>query len=107
MTDENPDTDDLNNLVRKQQYQFNQLTYLFGVATVEQASMIDVVDLNLDERMTACIADGINRLKNLHHSPADQLELVRSMEAGQRLLLCMWIIEMDLLNKIQSRPYSE
>jgi len=105
MASEYPESDDLKNLLQNQQYQFNQLSLLFGAGTVEQASMIDIADLNLNEEMTASISNGITRLKQLKYKPDEQIQLVNRMSAGERLLLCMWIIEMDLLNKIQGQPY--
>ena len=87
------------------EFKDRQLTKLFGSEIVEQASLIDVVDLNLDEQMTAAITGGLNRLKQTRNDPAAQIALVIAMEPGEKLLLCMWIMEMDLLDKIQARPY--
>jgi len=103
MASEYPESDDLKNLLQNQQYQFNQLSLLFGADTVEQASMIDIADLNLNEEMTASISNGITRLKQLKYKPDEQIQLVNRMSSGERLLLCMWILEMDLLDKILSQ----
>ncbi len=81
---------------------YSKLSVLFGSDTVEQARLIDVVDLILDARMTACITNGLTRLKQLSNNPSAQKALLAAMEPGERLLLCMWIMEMDLLDKIQS-----
>jgi hypothetical protein len=83
-----------------------ELSYLFGSETVAQAALIDAADLNLNEVMTACITDGLTRLKQLRNDPGAQLALVRGMQPGERLVLCMWIREMGLLDKIQARPYT-
>jgi len=104
MTSENPESDDLKNLLEKRQNQFDELSLLFGRDTVEQASMIDIVDLNLNEEMTASISNGVTRLKHLKYNPDEQIQFINRMSSGERLLLCMWIIEMDLLNKIQEQP---
>ena len=80
------------------------LSRLFGADVVEQARRIDIADLNLNEEMTRCIASGINRLKDLKADPAAQTDLVKGMEPGARLLLCMWIMDMELLDRIQKRP---
>lgn len=79
---------------------YKGLSKLFGSDTVEQARLIDVVDLNMDERMTSTISSGLTRLKQLKNNPPAQFALVAQMEPGERLLLCMWIMEMDLLDKI-------
>src|SRR5688572_21705050 len=81
-----------------------ELAVLFGNEIVEQARLVDVVDLNLDERMTASISNGLTRLKQLRHDPASQRDLVAGMGAGEKLLLCMWIMEMDLWDRIEARP---
>ena len=79
---------------------YSKLTDLFGSDIVEQAGLIDAADLNLDERMTACITEGLTRLKQLRNDPASQRALLADMEPGEKLLLCMWIMEMDLFDKI-------
>jgi len=78
----------------------NELSRLFGQDIVEQARLVDVVDLNLDDRMTACITSGITRLKQKRGDFVAQQVMVATMEAGEKLLLCMWIIEMELMDKI-------
>jgi hypothetical protein len=78
---------------------------LFGRDTVEQARQIDIIDLNLNEEMTKCIANGVSGLKALKRDPAAQRNLIGDMEAGARLILCMWIMDMGLLEKIQERSY--
>ena len=78
-----------------------QLSSLFGSDTVEQACLIDVADLNLDEHMISCITNGLTRLKQMRNNPDAQISHVRTMEPGERLLLCMWILEMDLQEKIR------
>ena len=83
--------------------QYKELSKLFGSDIVEQAHLIDVVDLNMDERMTAAISMGLTRLKQLKNNPAAQIAQIAEMAQGERLLLCMWIMEMDLLDKIQGR----
>jgi hypothetical protein len=77
-----------------------KLTDLFDSDTVEQAHLIDVADLNLDDQMIACITGGLSRLKQLRNNPVAQKGLVAAMQPGERLLLCMWIMEMGLLDRI-------
>ncbi len=83
---------------------FNRdLFVLFGKETVKQASLIDVADLNLNEEMIKCITAGVTRLKQLQGNPDAQINLVKEMEPGERLMLCMWIMDMNLLEKIQEQ----
>ena len=82
-----------------------ELGFLFGTETVNLAYQIDIADLNLNEKMIDSISAGIRRLKELKHEREAQLGFVRSLEQGTRLLLCMWIMDMDLLGKIQDGSY--
>ena len=84
----------------------DELALLFGRETVETACQIDIADLNLNEKMTAVISAGVKNLKQLKRDPQAQLAFVNDMEQGARLLLCMWIMDMDLLDKIQDGPYT-
>ena len=82
-----------------------ELSCLFGADIVEQARLIDIADLNLTDEMTTGIGTGIRKLKELKHDPGAQQQWVRDQEPGMRLLLCLWIMDMDLLDKIQTRSW--
>ena len=82
-----------------------ELSFLFGEEVVEQVNHIDIADLNLNKDILESIASGVRQLKQLKSSPNAQLDLVNAMEPGARIVLCLWIMDMDLLNKIQSRSY--
>ena len=97
--------DDLEHSVKEDERLKAELTVLFGRETVELACQIDSADLNLNEKMTATIAAGIKQLKHLKHDRQAQVDLVNGMEPGARLLLCMWVMDMDLLEKIQDRSW--
>ncbi len=81
--------------------QARELAALFGEAIVEQARMVDIADLNMTDQMTAAIGDGIKHLKQLKGSPEQQRQWMEKQEAGLRLLLCLWIMDMGLLDKIK------
>lgn len=83
----------------------DELAFLFSRETVDLACQIDIADINLNEKMTDSISAGVKKLKQLKHDPQAQAEFTSKMEQGARLLLCMWIMDMDLLGKIQDRPY--
>ncbi len=82
-----------------------ELSYLFGEDLVEQARLIDIADLNLTDEMTAEIGEGVRHLKQLKHDPEAQRQWVSEQAPGLRLLLCLWIMDMDILDKIQTRSY--
>lgn len=82
-----------------------ELSFLFGEEVVEQARVLDIGDLNVTDEMTAAIREGIRQLKQLKGDPEAQRQWLEQQEAGLRLLLCLWIMDMDLLEKIQTRSY--
>lgn len=82
-----------------------ELSFLFGEEIIEQARLIDIADLNLHDDMTARIGEGMRQLKELKHDPEAQRHWVSEQSPGLRLLLCLWIMDMGLLDKIQERSY--
>lgn len=97
--------DDLVRSMEDHERSNDELAFLFGRETVEQADQLDIADLNMNEEIVACIADGIRTLKELQDNPGAQVNYVNGLEPGARLLLCMWVMDMGLLNKIRKRPY--
>lgn len=96
-----PDDDFIQSREAHEQAQ-DELAVLFGRETVAQAEQLDVADLRLSDDITASIADGIRTLKELKGKPAAQANFVNSLQPGARLLLCMWVMDMDLLKKIHN-----
>ena len=84
----------------------DELAFLFGRDTVEQAGQLDIADLNMNDEIVACIAGGIRTLKELQDNPGAQVNFVNSLEPGARLLLCLWVMDMGLLEKIHKRSYA-
>ena len=82
-----------------------ELGFLFGADIVEQADQVDIADLNLTDPVIESITAGVRRLKQLKHKPEAQLAMVRAMTAGESIVLCLWIMDMDLLDKIQDHSY--
>ncbi|NIN35826.1 MAG: hypothetical protein GWN45_01710 [Gammaproteobacteria bacterium] len=76
------------------------LAFLFGDTIVEQARILDIADLNMTDQMTAEIGAGIKQLKQLRESPVQQRQWLEKQEPGLQLLLCLWIMDMGLLEKI-------
>ena len=100
--EENTNTE---NFERQQQQLHNELAFLFGEETVEQAEVIDVVDLQLNQDMTQCISRGVTRLKQLKDMPDAQQKYIRELNPAEQLLVCMWVLEMNLLDKLRSHSY--
>ena len=83
----------------------NELAFLFGQETVELAGQLDIANLNFNDKMIDSIAAGVKKLKELRDDPGAQLHLIKAMDQGSRLLLCMWIMDLNLLDKIQNGSY--
>ncbi|NNE36702.1 MAG: hypothetical protein HKN08_00230 [Gammaproteobacteria bacterium] len=79
----------------------NDLATLFGEDIVEQAELIDIADLNISDKMTGCISDGVVQLKKMKGKIESQRNLIEKLSQGEKLVLCMWILEMEILDKIQ------
>ncbi len=98
-------SEDLIQTVEENERLNEELAFLFGKETVNQARKIDIVDLNMNKEMMDSISTGVRKLKELKHNPNAQLNLVNELQPGARLVLCMWIMDMGLLEKIQTHPY--
>ncbi len=95
--------DDLGSDITEHESLVQELSFLFGVDIVEQARLIDIADLNFTDEMTASIGEGIRQLKRLKHDPEAQRQWLSEQASGLRLLLCLWIMDTDILDKIQTR----
>jgi hypothetical protein len=82
-----------------------ELSFLFGEVVIEQSRLIDIADLNLHDEMTTKIGEGIRHLKDLKHDPEAQRRWVSEQSPGLKLLLCLWIMDMGILDKIQTKTY--
>lgn len=96
---------DLNASVVSRDELLREMAWLFGDTVAEQANHIDIADINMNKEITQSIASGVRQLKELKNNSQGQRELVNTMEPGARILLCLWIMDMDLLDKIQLRSY--
>ena len=90
---------DNNAATRQQAVSF--MATLFGAETVKLASRIDTANLNMNDAMTKAIGAGVKQLKTLHGDLKTQQEYIASLEEGTRLLLCLWIMDMELSDKLR------
>lgn len=97
--------EDLGSDVAEHESMARELSFLFGQDIVEQARLVDIADLNFTDEMTASIGMGIRKLKQLRDHPMAQKQWVSEQAPGLSLLLCLWIMDMELLDKIQIRSY--
>ena len=97
--------DDLGSDITEHESLARELSFLFGKDIVEQARLIDIADLNFTDEMTESIGVGIRKLKQLKDNPMAQKRWLSEQAPGLCLLLCLWIMDMGLLDKIQIRSY--
>ena len=83
-----------------------ELSFLFGEDVVEQARLLDIAHVNMTDEMTAAVGEGIRQLKQLRPDPAAQRDWVKKQAPGLCLLLCLWIMDMDLLDRIRDGSYT-
>ena len=96
---------DLDDSINAHQQLLEELSFLFGKDLVMQVEEIDIADINLNQDIIECISAGVKQLKELKHKPQAQLDYLASLTAGEQLVLCLWIKDMDLLEKIQVRSF--
>ncbi len=94
--------DDLGSDITEHESLALELSFLFGGDIVEQACLIDIADLNFTDVMTTSVGEGIRQLKRLKHDPEAQRQWLSEQALGLRLLLCLWIMDTDILDKIQT-----
>ena len=98
---------DLEDSISAHQNLIEELSFLFGKDLVMQVEQIDIADINLNQDIIECISAGVKQLKALKHNPQAQVDYLASLNAGEQLVLCLWIKDMDLLEKIQDHPYTQ
>lgn len=99
MNNERPE-DNIEQDIAEEEATAKALAFLFGDTIVEQARIVDIADLNMTDQMTSEIGAGIKQLKQLRESPVQQRQWLEKQEPGLQLLLCLWIMDMGLLEKI-------
>ena len=77
------------------------LRALFGAETVTLAASLDTAILDMNDDMTKAVAAGVARLKTMRGNIAAQQKYIASLQEGARLLLCLWIMDMELTDKMR------
>lgn len=86
-------------LMREQRID-NELAALFGRDLVEQAKQTDPADLLLSDSLMVEVYTAADELLARAGEPVAQRSVVRRLSEGTRLVLCMWIHDLDLAAKI-------
>jgi len=77
-----------------------ELAFLFGQATVHQAKQSDIVDLDLDIEFLNGVSEIAGQLLKLTGQPIQQRKFVARLNADNRLMLCMWLMDTGIADKL-------
>ena len=83
----------------------SELACLFGKKTVTRAKRTDIVDLRVDADFMDGIADTAGQLLEAKDNPRKQRRLVGSMDQDKRLVLCMWVMDMEMTDRLMTNLY--
>ena len=74
-----------------------ELTALFGGELFKRAKATDPADLDLSEELMDAVHDAADHLLDHADDPAMQRVLVMALPADVRLVLCMWLFDLELV----------
>ena len=77
-----------------------ELAALFGNDLVHRASVTDPAELDLSAELMDAVWDAADRLLRDAGNPPAQRAYVEGLSAAVRLVLCMWILDLDLAGKL-------
>ena len=77
-----------------------EIASLFGRELVNLARRTDVVDLDLEADYIDGLADAAEELLQVKGQSEKQRKMVDAMSAGERLALCMWMLDTDMAVKL-------
>lgn len=80
-----------------------ELTALFGRDLLKQAKAIDPADLELSEELMDAVHDAADHLLDHAGNPAMQRVVVMALPADVRLVLCMWLFDLELVATLTAR----
>ena len=76
---------------------------LFGEVVCSVAAVTDVATLDLSSGLMDRVHDGADALLAMRHHPAEQMRYVSELPFDVRLVLCVWLLDCNLANKLASR----
>ena len=84
-----------------------ELATLFGREVLKQAKATDPVHLDLSAEQMDAVHDAADHLLENAGDPMMQRALVMALPADIRLVLCMWIYDLDLAATLTARVLNE
>jgi hypothetical protein len=76
---------------------------LFGEVVCTVAACTDAATLDLSAGLMDRVHDGADALLAMRHHPDEQMRYVSELPFDVRLVLCMWLLDCDLADKLASR----
>ena len=77
-----------------------ELVSLFGADMVSKAQATDVAGLSLSAELMDAVHDAADRLLTVAGRPEEQRRIVSELPSLTRLVLCMWIMDMELAARL-------
>ena len=76
---------------------------LFGDVVCSVAAVTDAAALDLSASLIDRVHDGADALLAMRRHPDEQMRYVSELPFEVRLVLCMWLLDCDLAEKLASR----
>jgi len=76
---------------------------LFGEVVCSVAAVTDAAALDLSAGLMDRVHDGADALLAMRQHPDEQMRYVSELPFDVRLVLCMWLLDCDLADKLASR----
>jgi hypothetical protein len=76
---------------------------LFGEVVCSVAAGTDAATLDLSAGLMDRVHDGADALLAMRQHPDEQMRYVSELPFEVRLLLCMWLLDCDLADKLANR----
>ena len=80
----------------------HEVQRLFGEPVAYLASITDPATLDLSAALMDRVHDGADALLTMRHRPDEQMRYVSELPFDVRLVLCMWLLDCDLADKLAS-----
>ena len=79
---------------------------LFGEVVCSVAAGTDAATLELSAGLMDRVHDGADALLAMRHHTVEQMRYVSELPFEVRLVLCMWLLDCDLADKLVSRAFT-
>lgn len=92
-------------MARRKKRELVELKRLFGEPVVYLARITDPASLDLSAALMDRVHDGADALLALKGHPQEQCRYIGELPFDVRLVLCMWLLDLDLAAKLLKSLY--